>query len=121
MTLFEPKRNNSLSSLDADFRLKVIELLHNMQTHDYDPVVFEALRSKARQQWLYSIGRTRQKNRKPVTWTLSSRHLSGKAADIISKSKGWNSPAFFSALKQEAEKLGLRVIPQEQCHVEAVS
>ncbi len=49
---------------------------------------------------------------------MNSRHLVGKAADIISKKRGWNWPEFYDALHVEAEKLGLEVIPQERCHVQ---
>jgi len=36
------------------------------------------------QKHLYAIGRTIEKHRKPVTWTLKSKHIGGAAIDIIS-------------------------------------
>ena len=114
----EPARCNNVNSLWEPFRRKVERLLERMKERGFDAVVFEAARSRARQEWLYGFGRTHHKGSKPVTWTMSSRHVVGKAADIISKSRGWNWPEFFSALKAEATRLGLVVIPQESCHVQ---
>jgi hypothetical protein len=114
----EPKRDRSLEHLEYGFRVKVNKLLSAMWAKGYDAVAFETLRSAKRQAWLYSIGRTRQRNRKPVTFTLRSNHQSGRAVDIISKRKGWTWPGFFAVLKGEAEKLGLHVLTFEGCHVE---
>lgn len=114
----EPKRCCDIESLYAPFRAKVKLLLQNMEAKGYDPVVFEALRTPERHKWLYGIGRTHDLDRKPVTWTMHSLHLTGKGADIISHSKGWNWPEFFDALEHEAEKLQLITIPQERCHVQ---
>lgn len=82
-----------------------------------------ARRSVARQRWLYSVGRTIQKNRKPVTYIDGVVHLSmhekGKAADIVSKARLWNAPpGFWNALKQEGAKVGLHTLEFEKCHIE---
>ncbi len=119
MSLFEPKRDAKIPHLSPDFRAKVEALLKAMWAKGYDAVCFETLRSQARQQWLYGYGRTHHKSCKPVTFTMQSNHLTGKAADIISKRKGWNWPAFFDALKTEAHKLGLHTLSFEGCHVES--
>ena len=118
MLLFEPKRDNSLESLTPAMKAKVLQLLAAMKARGFDPVVFEAKRSQARQNWLYSIGRTRQTWRKPITWTTHSFHLRGNAVDIISKRYGWSNSAFYVVLWQEAHKLGLRTINKEQCHIQ---
>lgn len=118
MFSIEPKRQTSIDTLFEPFHLRVAKLLYELEQRCFDPIVFEAKRTQARQKWLYGVGRTHSKNRKPVTWTMQSRHLDGKACDIISRKRGWDHPAFFDALKVEAEALGLRVIPQERCHVE---
>jgi D-alanyl-D-alanine dipeptidase len=114
----EPIIQKNINLLRPNFRNKIEELMNVMEMKGYDPIIFESLRSNSRQNWLYSIGRTYQKNRKPVTWTLQSKHLTGEACDIISKSKGWNNPKFFEALQHEAHLLGLHTIPQEQCHIQ---
>jgi hypothetical protein len=114
----EPKRCADIRSLWEPFRRKVERLLDRLTERGFDPIIFEAVRTRERQEWLYGYGRTHHKHSKPVTWTMNSRHLSGKAVDIISKSKLWNWPEFYAALKTEARRLGLATIPQEGCHVE---
>ena len=119
----EPPRQTSLDLLAPKVKIAVTNLLAWMVKQGFDPIPYETLRTLARQKWLYGVGRTHDLNRKPVTWTLHSLHLpdrngQGHACDIISKSKGWNDPAFFLALKTGAAKFGLTTIPQEQCHVQ---
>jgi hypothetical protein len=114
----EPPRQSDIWELSSSFQPKVLQLLAAMKARGYDPMVFESVRTKERQRWLYGVGRTHSLNRKPVTWTLKSNHFSGNAVDIISKSKLWNHPKFFAALRSEANKLGLKVLDVEQCHVE---
>jgi len=114
----EPKRNTDTNSLVPYVKDRVQKLLVAMKARGYEPIIFEALRSDERQAWLYGIGRTHQKNRKPVTFTLKSKHIDGKACDIISRSKLWNDPRFFTALKQEANKVGLYTLSFERCHLE---
>lgn len=104
----EPKAQRDLAGLWPPFRAKVELLLAALRAKHCDPVIVEARRTKERQAWLYGVGRTHHIGQRPVTWTMKSRHLVGKAADIISKSKGYDSPQFFAALKREALKLGLR-------------
>jgi len=52
--------------------------------------VLEGLRSVARQRRLYAQGRTRPGH--IVTWTMSSKHIDGKAVDLIPYPEGWNAP-----------------------------
>jgi len=114
----EPPRCADIDSLWSPFRAKVSALLQAMEERGFDPILFEARRSRERQRWLYGCGRTHHLGRKPVTWTLQSRHLVGKAADIISRSRLWSWPAFYAALKEEAARLGLETISSEGCHVQ---
>ena len=114
----EPARDARISTLWKPFAARVIMLLERLKDLGFDPIVFEAKRSEERQKWLYGIGRTHDLNRKPVTWTMNSRHLVGKGVDIISKSRLWDHPKFFTALDQEARKLGLKTLKVERCHVE---
>ena len=114
----EPERDSSLESLWQPMGVKVSRVLEEMRSRGYDPVVFEARRSMARQRWLYGVGRTHDLKRKPVTWTMSSRHLVGKAVDIWSKSRGWHWADFFGALQGEGRKVGLRGNVKEQDHLE---
>ena len=114
----EPARCSDPESLWPPFREKLAKLIERMEKRGFDPVVFEARRSLARQRWLYGCGRSHHQDRKPVTWTMTSKHLVGKAADIISHSRAWSWPEFYSALKEEAKPLGLTTIKQEACHVQ---
>lgn len=119
MSIFEPKRNASINSLAPYVAERVAKLIEAMNARGYDAVIYEARRSPERQSWLYSIGRTRQKSRKCVTWTMYSKHLNGKAVDIISKSHGWNAPGdFWIALATEARKVGMHPILKEACHIQ---
>jgi len=114
----EPTREIAISSLVPYVASRVNAVLVAMRARGFDPVVFEARRSQERQDWLYGVGRTHSLNRKPVTWTHNSKHLVGKAADIISKSRLWSWPEFYRALKEEANRAGLSVLNAEQCHIE---
>ena len=114
----EPPIQNDIDLLWEPFRAKVETLLGRMTNRGFDPRPFETLRTGERQKWLYGYGRTHHIGCKPKTWTMQSRHIPGKAVDIISKSRFWDWPEFFVALKQEAKKLGLNVLEVEQCHVQ---
>jgi|GEM_PF-2089402 len=114
----EPARNTSLDALTPEFRSKLQKLIDAMKALGFDPVVFEAKRSLERQKWLYGVGRTHDKGKKPITWTMHSEHLTGNAADVISKKHGWNSVDFYTHLKAEAAEVGLHTIPQEGCHIQ---
>jgi len=57
----------------------------------------------------------------PTTWTLNSRHIGGKAADVIHPKLGWGAPpAFWKALKVTAQAEGLQIGPPatDLAHVE---
>jgi peptidoglycan hydrolase-like protein with peptidoglycan-binding domain len=48
----------------------------------------------------------------PVTWTFTSHHLTGAAADVVDEKLGWQaSPEFWAALKAAAEAEGLQIGP----------
>jgi hypothetical protein len=126
----EPKRDNTLDNLVGYVAARAQRVITRMQARGFDPIVFEGKRSVQRQRWLYGQGRSKlqciragispaySRSGNIVTWTLDSKHLKGKAVDIISKSRGWNWPAFFTALKQEAEREQLHTLSSEQCHLE---
>ncbi|MBE3046030.1 hypothetical protein IMZ48_26520 [Candidatus Bathyarchaeota archaeon] len=92
-------------------------MLQELVRAGWDPRVFETLRTKRRQAWLFAIGRTTQLRRRPVTATLHSLHQVGKAVDIISRSRLWGSPSFFRALAAAATAQGLHARPGDSCHV----
>lgn len=67
------------------------------------------LRTVRRQQYLYSLGRTRPgaivTNCDGVK--RKSKHQSGRAADIVFRSKPWDSNHPWDAIGEEAERVGL--------------
>lgn len=80
--------------------------------------MFEARRSPERQKRLYASGRTRQWP--IVTWTLNSKHLEGKAVDIVfykdnKPTRQWP----YDELTKLATKYGIKnLYPIETCHYE---
>lgn len=115
----EPARMNNIELLEPIFREKIRELLRRMKTAGFEPWLFETKRSYERQVWLYAQGRVIARDKKPITWTIKSKHRESKAADIIEMSKLWGNPTFFKRLRIEAVKLGLKVLNREGCHVES--
>jgi hypothetical protein len=122
----EPARNTSLDALDPDYRPYIVKLLEYMRARGQDPTLFETVRTEARQKWLYGVGRTHSKQRKPVTWTLKSRHLPNRrgyseATDIISRKNGWGSDEFYDVMEAGIKAIGhMKQIPKERCHVQYV-
>lgn len=118
MAAKEPKRVCDLNLLEPEFREKIELLLAELRKYPYKPVLFETWRSAERQNWLYGVGRTHDRARKPVTWTLNSKHMSGIAVDIIDNDSLWSSKLFFQALGSQARKLGLYQAEHEPCHIQ---
>lgn len=114
----EPPKIADIGALTPQMQERVRRVIEKMRQRGFDPVLFESKRTLERQRWLYGVGRTHMRWRKPVTWTLKSKHLEGRAADIISRSRGWNWPEFYAALRAEARAAGLRTLRVEGCHVE---
>jgi hypothetical protein len=110
--------DNKLRNLDPEMERRVKLVIQNMLQSGFDPILFEGRRSQERQKYLYSIGRRKVKYERCVTWTLRSKHITGCAADIISKSRGWNNEKFFDQLGIEAKIQGLKQNKKERCHLE---
>lgn len=112
----EPPRRSSISELAPYVARRVKLILDRMIAAGYDPVVHEAFRTKTRQEWLYAKGRTT--SGPIVTHTMNSKHLVGKAVDIISRNRGWRWPEFFNQLHFYAQQFGMYSIPGDACHLE---
>ena len=80
-----------LRGVDADL-VRVVELAHQR----VPLMVLEGLRTVDRQADLYAQGRT--KPGKIVTWTMTSKHIDGKAVDIAPLPLDWNNTQAFYAL-----------------------
>lgn len=86
----------STITADGNFRAKVQATLDSLESLGEDPKIFETIRTVAEQ---------REKVRRGVSKTMRSYHLKrgkdgkAKAADVASKSKGWNvGPRFWLIL-----------------------
>jgi peptidoglycan LD-endopeptidase CwlK len=88
-------RLERLKGCHPDLVRKVRAVITDLQGHGLRPVVVEGLRTPERQAALYAQGRT--KPGKIVTDTLVSKHILGKAADIVWADKRgqptWDAPA----------------------------
>lgn len=75
-----------------------------------DFTVIEGVRTLDRQRELYAQGRTAPG--KIVTWTMSSKHIEGRAVDLLPVT-GWNDIASFDAvakaMKQAGNELGVNI------------
>jgi uncharacterized protein YcbK (DUF882 family) len=70
----------------------------------HDVQLVEAARTPQRQDYLYEQGRTREGA--VVTWTHNSKHLDGRAADVMIDG-GYRNAAAFERLQQVAAEEGL--------------
>lgn len=88
----------SLDVLEPAFRVKLLQLLANLQARGFRPLVWETLRDDARANILAADGSGKK----------LSMHRLGQAADIIDAVDHWEAaPEFWEALHDEALKLGL--------------
>lgn len=113
------KIQSDINLLTPQFKEKVKLFLDSAKFQGHNIKVFEALRSKKRQEELYAIWRTTELTRKPVTWTLTSEHLTGSAADVVFVDAKWN-PSWnwpYEKLYAIAKKYWIdNLSPTEQCH-----
>lgn len=113
------KINNDINSLTPDFKKKVQLFFAEANKQWLYPVIFEALRTPARQAELYA--QWRSKPWKIVTWTLKSNHFSWNAVDLVWKDSkwniSWNWP--YEKLISIAKNFGIKSLyPDESAHFE---
>lgn len=96
------------------FARKVEVLFQRLRARGLDPMLNEAYRTPERARRLAQAG----------TGIADSMHSYGAAVDIVDRRLYWNAPAFFRALGEEAEALGLtwggRFSRVDMPHVQAV-
>lgn len=85
-----------------------------------DVRLVEGFRTKRRQGYLYSIGRTVNKGAAVVTHTLRSLHMQGRAMDVCSASLGYSDRRLFEMISSHAWEFGLRTVPGDRGHLEEV-
>lgn len=111
--------NRDIEQLESNFKLKVKDFLDEVKLKWFDIMIFEWLRSQARQNELYAQWRTT--SWKIVTWTLTSNHANWKAVDIVFKDSSWN-PSWswdYDTLIEIAKKYWIKNLkPKETCHFE---
>lgn len=93
-----PARQSAISLLVPEMQTKVNSFLTKAKEKGFNIQVFESLRTRERQAYLFGQGRTPQQCKdaglklydqwakpdgKIVTWTMQSKHLEGKAVDIV--------------------------------------
>lgn len=65
----------------------------------------EGYRSQERQNYLYSIGRTVEKNKNVVTWTKTSRHTSRLAWDVACSTVNGNTNIYNTTILKKVGKI----------------
>ena len=68
-----------------------------IEISEVDFTVLEGVRTLERQRELYAQGRTEPG--KIVTWTMKSRHIEGKAVDLVPYPLDWNDLEKFNKIK----------------------
>lgn len=109
--MLDEKSKEKIKGVDERL-VKVVERMSNLVPF---PVrVIEGVRTKEQQEALYAQGRT--KPGKIVTWTLNSKHIEGKAVDVVPFVKNtipWNDVLLFvtmgKAMFQAAEEEGVSI------------
>jgi hypothetical protein len=114
-----PPIQNSLDLLTKETKDKYLVLLTVCKEYWLMIKSFETKRTIERQKYLYSIWRTILLNKKPVTRTINSLHLEGKAVDSAfvvnwqpSRTGDW------SYFRDIAERCWFAKIPNEKCHTQ---
>ncbi|MEO6864673.1 MAG: hypothetical protein ABI229_04405 [Gemmatimonadaceae bacterium] len=109
--------NPDADALNPDFRARLGRVITRM--HDEfgkDVQLVEGFRTQSRQDFLYDQGRTRPGD--VVTWTKSSKHTLGLAADVTIDGS-YGDTAGFQQLAQVAAQEGLRTLgAKDPGHIE---
>lgn len=112
--------NSDTDALNPDFRARLGRVITRM--HDEfgkDVQLVEGFRTQSRQDFLYDQGRTRPGD--VVTWTKSSKHTLGLAADVMIDGSYTDRTAF-QQLAQVAAQEGLRTLgAKDPGHIELPS
>ncbi len=105
------------AALDPAFRERLERVMERMQREfGHEVTVVETVRSQARQNALYAQGRTAPGP--IVTWTRTSKHAQGRAADLMVDG-AWENPLGYAHLAEVAKQEGLRTLgARDPGHVE---
>lgn len=110
----------TLQGLDPEFRARLQRVIDRMEKeHGHDVTLVETVRDQSRQNYLFEQGRSRPGP--VVTWTRSSNHTRGRAADVIVDGT-YNNPLAMVRLARIAREEGLRTLgAKDPGHVELPS
>lgn len=114
----DPKQvERAMQRLDPEFRTRLERVIGRMRAeHGHEVKLVETTRSQVRQDFLFEQGRSRPGP--VVTWTRSSNHTLGRAADVLIDGT-YNNPAGYAKLAQIASEEGLRTLgSKDPGHVE---
>jgi hypothetical protein len=112
------KPYKGFTKLQLEFAWRLCYVLWKLREAGLEPLVVETWRSQQRQDELFAIGRTVDRDKLKVTQTLHSKHTVGMAADVCHARRGWGCPEFFNVMAGLAESVGLRTIPGDRAHLE---
>jgi len=97
---------SSTALLDPEFATRLQRVMDRMRDAGHTVEVRETLRTPERQDALYAQGRTT--SGPVVTWTRESRHIEGKAADVVVDGRA--SGKGYAVLHRIADEEGLRTL-----------
>jgi peptidoglycan L-alanyl-D-glutamate endopeptidase CwlK len=104
----DPRSEKNLATVQPQLQRLGRELLRRLAAEGLTFKVIQGRRTAQEQAALYAIGRT--KPGRKVTWTLKSRHITGRAIDIAlfsGKNVVWESKHYTRA-GEIGEELGLK-------------
>ncbi|MEO7218708.1 MAG: M15 family metallopeptidase, partial [Gemmatimonadaceae bacterium] len=109
--------SSDADALNPDFRTRLARVVSRMhEEFGKDVQLVEGFRTQSRQDFLYDQGRTRPGG--VVTWTKSSKHTLGLAADVMIDGS-YTDAAGFQQLAQVAAQEGLRTLgAKDPGHIE---
>jgi hypothetical protein len=109
--------DRSMERLDPELRRRLDRVIDRMRDEfGHEVRLVEGYRDQRRQDHLYAQGRTRPGP--VVTWTRSSAHTAGRAADLIVDGT-FDNPTAYARLARIAREEGLSTIgPRDAGHVE---
>lgn len=100
--------NRDPNSLQPDVRDSLTAMLAAAARDGHPLMLNEALRPQERQEWVFKQGRS--VNGPIVTWTLTSDHTTGRAADLQPAVKGPAREAGWRWIQENAPKFGFNVM-----------
>jgi uncharacterized protein YcbK (DUF882 family) len=109
--------DRSVADLDPELQAKLARVMQRVRDETgHDVQVGETYRTQARQNALYAQGR--DTNGPVVTWTQSSKHTQGRAADLVLDGGAAGKDAYL-AMQKIANEEGLRTLgARDPGHIE---